>query len=191
MPAPPSIETPHLRLRAFTLGDAPAVQAYCADADIASTTINIPHPYEDGMAEEWITTHAAAFREGRQVTFAIERRADDALVGAIDLRLAPEHRCAELGYVIYKPFWGQGYATEAAIAIIRYGFDRLDLNRIEAHYLDHNPASGRVMEKAGMTFEGTMRQHIIKDGVLRDTHHHAILRADPVPGYDTSTTPEG
>jgi RimJ/RimL family protein N-acetyltransferase len=183
------LETDRLRLRSFIADDAPLVQTYCADPDVARTTLSIPHPYEDGMAAAWIATHEPTLAAGEGCTFAVERCDDGQLVGAIGLRIEAEHRCAELGYVIYKPFWGRGYATEAAIAVIRFGFEQLELNRIEAHHFGNNPASGRVMEKARMTAEGTMRERIHRWGEFHDTRHYAILRADFDDGYHTPETP--
>ncbi|MCL7959647.1 MAG: GNAT family N-acetyltransferase, partial [marine benthic group bacterium] len=100
------------------------------------------------------------------------------LVGAISLRLDFEHARAELGYWIGLPFWGRGYATEAAVAMVGYGFNELGLNRIFAHHVARNPASGRVMKKAGFTHEGFHRAHVLKNGRFEDLHSFAILRAD-------------
>jgi [ribosomal protein S5]-alanine N-acetyltransferase len=178
----PALKTERLLLRPFTLADAPDVLRLAGDRDIASTTLNIPHPYEPGMAEAWISTHPDAFDRGETVTFALARRADKTLIGAIGLRLEPEHRLAELGYWVGKPYWNQGFATEAARAVIGYGFEELGLNRIYASHLARNPASGRVMQKAGLVYEGRLRQRILKWGVFEDLEIYAILRSD----YDNS-----
>jgi RimJ/RimL family protein N-acetyltransferase len=86
------------------------------------------------------------------------------VLGAINLRLELPHQRGELGYWIGEPYWGRGYATEAVSALIRYGFDTVGLNRIYARHLARNPASGRVMAKAGMQREGAQRQHVLKSG---------------------------
>ena len=85
---------------------------------------------------------------------------------------------AELGYWVGKPFWGQGYCTEAAQAVIAYGFQTLGLNRIQAHHFGRNPASGRVMQKLGMRYEGLERQYHKKWGQFEDGLGYAILRED-------------
>ena len=100
------------------------------------------------------------------------------LVGAIGLGIDRRFKLAELGYWIGKPFWNRGYATEAAVAIIRYGFTSLELNRIASRHFTRNPASGRVMQKAGMQHEGTARQSMIKWGKYEDLQLYAILRED-------------
>ena len=107
----------------------------------------------------------------------IERETNE-LVGSIGMILTPEHQRGEIGYWIGVPYWNRGYATEAGIAVVEYGFRELDLNRIDAHHFGANPASGRVLEKLGMTCEGRMRQNICKWGELKDTVHYAILREE-------------
>ena len=81
----PTIETDRLILRPFSLADAPCVQVLAADRDIASTTLNVPHPYEDGIAEQWIGTHQQRYEQGDIVTFAIVSRKANTLVGALRL----------------------------------------------------------------------------------------------------------
>jgi [ribosomal protein S5]-alanine N-acetyltransferase len=174
----PILETERLRLRPFTLDDAPAVQQLAGDPAIADTTLNIPYPYLDGMAENWINTHAEALASGKSITYAITRRQDGALLGAIGLRLNRQHRRAEMGYWMGKPYWGQGHTTEAASSLLAFGFNELDLNRIYASYLVRNPASGRVMEKMGMRYEGLLRQHVQKNGRFEDLATCAILRSE-------------
>ena len=147
------------------------------DPAIASTTLNIPHPYEPGMAEAWIATHQAAYEEGRLVNFAIVRREDPALLGAIGLVVAAAHARAELGYWIGKEHWGRGYATEAARAVVEHGFSAMDLNRIVARRLARNPASGRVLEKIGMRHEGRLPRHVRKGDVFEDLELYGLLRA--------------
>jgi len=174
----PTIQTDRLVLRPFTLADAPDVQRLAGDRDIASTTSNLPHPYEDGMAEQWIGTHQERYENGELVNFAIVLRSNESLVGCISLRINQQHSNAELGYWIGKPYWSKGYCTEAAKAVIKHGFGRLDLNRIHARHFKRNPASGRVMEKIGMVYEGCQRQGVLKWGVFEDLELYGTLKSD-------------
>jgi len=177
-PSPiPTLKTERLTLRPFGLSDAPDVQRLAGDRQVASTTLNIPHPYEDGMAESWIGTHEPNWNAQEHLTLAITSESEG-LVGAISLILELQHRKAELGYWIGVPYWNRGYATEAAQAVLAFGFNELGLNRIEAHYLAQNPASGKVMEKLGMQQEGLLRQHILKSGVPDDIVLYGILSAE-------------
>jgi RimJ/RimL family protein N-acetyltransferase len=173
-----SIETTRLVLRPFFPDDAEAVTRLAGDRKIAATTLNIPHPYEDGMAETWIATHGPGFSAGSSATFAIVSCGDDALIGAIGLSIDRPFDCAELGYWVGRPFWNRGYATEAAAALAEFGFAVLKLNRISARHLARNPASGRVMEKLGMRREGTARQAVKKWGQYEDLVLYGLLRQD-------------
>ena len=154
-----TLHTQRLILRPFEIADALDVQRLAGDQAIADTTLNIPHPYEDGMAEQWISTRQPQFEAGELANFAIVLRATGELVGAIGLVINRRFDHAELGYWIGRPYWKQGFCTEAGRAVLRYGFTELNLNRIHAYYLSRNPAPGRVMEKLGMTREGLLRQH--------------------------------
>ncbi len=173
----PTLKTGRLVLRPFRIGDAPAVQRLAGDRAIADTTLNVPHPYADGMAEAWIESHRSEFLADRLAAFAITLP-DGTLVGCISLRINRRFARAELGYWIGTAFWGQGYGTEAAREMLRYGFQELGLNRIFAHYLDRNPASGRVMEKIGMQYEGHLRQHVKKWEKFEDLTLYGILKSD-------------
>ena len=171
----PVLETERLILRPFTIADAPAVQKLAGAREVASTTMNIPHPYEDGMAEAWISSHAPGYEAGELATYAILLRDDDQLVGAIGLVINGTHARAELGYWIGVPYWNQGFATEAAGAMLQFGFRDLGLNRIFAIHLVRNPPSGRVMEKSGMRHEGILRQHFRKWGAFEDVAQYGVL----------------
>jgi len=172
----PTIETERLLLRAFELSDAKDVQRLAGDRAIADTTLNIPHPYEDGMAEEWISTHQPKFKAGELSSFAIVLKTSDKLIGAIGLEIFPRFERAGLGYWIGRPYWKNGYCTEAGRAVIRYGFSVLKLNRIHAAHLTRNPASGRVMHNIGMAHEGRSRQHAKKWDKFEDLELYGILR---------------
>lgn len=178
MDAIPTLETRRLRLRSLTRADAPAVQRLAGAPEVADTTLNIPHPYADGLAEQWIAGRAEVARSGAGLTWAIVDRSSDALFGAISLIIAQPHQHAELGYWIGLPFWGCGYITEAATAVLGHGFGALGLHRIHAHHFARNPASGRVMQKIGMVREGCLRQHIRKGDRFEDIVCYGILRQE-------------
>ena len=174
----PILQTERLILRPFTVADAGDVQRLAGDPAIASTALNIPHPYEDGVAEKWISGHQEKFHSGELVNFAITLREGDDLIGAIGLTVDQRHVRAELGYWIGSPFWNKGYCTEAVRAVLRYGFEELALNRIFAHHFKRNPASGRVMQKVGMTYEGCLREHVKKGSRFEDIECYGILKSD-------------
>ena len=157
------IATARLTLRRFTAADAPDVQRLAGTREVALNTLRIPYPYPAGAAEAWIARQQA---DESEMVFAIEH--EGRLIGAIGLVLEREHDRAELGYWIGVPFWGRGFATEAAAAVVRHGFENQELNRIYAQVFSRNPASSRVLQKIGMRHEGTLRQHVRKWGELVD-----------------------
>jgi RimJ/RimL family protein N-acetyltransferase len=186
----PVLHTRRLVLRPFVPADAPDVMRLAGDRDVASTTATIPHPYPNGMAEAWIASHGVKLEAGTDVVYAItlpREEGDTLLVGAIGLILDASERSAEMGYWIGKPYWGRGYATEAARGIIEYGFSVLGMARIHAHHMTRNPASGRVLEKAGMAFEREIAGAVVRSGRPEDVRVYAIARpAGPPRSADRS-----
>jgi RimJ/RimL family protein N-acetyltransferase len=178
MPPYPTVETTRLILRPFRLSDAADVQRLAGAPEVASTTLNIPHPYKDGMAEEWIARHQEQFDNGQMVHFAVTLKPQGTLIGAVGLETNARHQRAEMGYWIGVPYWGHGYCTEAARAVLRYGFEVLKLHRIFAFHIPRNPPSGRVMEKIGMKREGLLRGHVKKQDRFEDYVVYGLLRED-------------
>jgi [ribosomal protein S5]-alanine N-acetyltransferase len=174
----PTLETKRLILRPFTLQDAPVVHDLVSAREIADTTLAIPHPYEQGMAEAWIGSQQKGFDEGNSVHFAITVRESSQLVGSIGLQIHPIHSYAEMGYWVGVPYWGRGYCTEAVGAVIEYGFEDKGLNRIFAVHFKRNPASGRVMQKNGMVYEGCLHQHVRKWDGYEDLMQYGILQTE-------------
>ncbi len=174
----PILETRRLQLRPFVIADAPVVHCLAGDRDIARTTQNIPHPYEPGMAESWIATHPDRWAAERAMMCAVVKRDDRQLVGAVGLQIDRAHQHAELGYWIGRPYWGNGYATEAAHSLVGFGFTTLRLHRILARHFSVNPASGRVMQKIGMRPEGVLRHHVLKWGEFHDVVVYGMLAGE-------------
>ena len=172
----PTLTTERLILRPFVHEDAPEVTRLVSDRRIADTTINIPHPYDQDIAEAWISTHAEVAERDEGLTLAVTDKAGGAVVGAVGLAIARAQGRAELGYWIGVEHWGRGYATEAAGAMLDHAFGALDLRRVVAHCLTRNPGSWRVMEKIGMQREGRLREHVVKWDVPEDIWLYGILR---------------
>lgn len=178
MPEQPTLETDRLILRPFVAADAPLVQMSAGAREVADTTLSIPHPYPDGAAAAWIATHQSAWEAGTSVTYAITLRDAGALIGAVGMTIVNAHACAELGYWVAIPYWNQGYCTEAARAVVTFGFDALGLHRIQAHHLTRNPSSGRVMQKIGMRQEGVHRDAIRKWDRFEDVAFYGLLASE-------------
>lgn len=173
----PTLTTERLVLRPFTLEDAPIVHKLAGAREIADTTLNIPHPYPDGAAEKWISTHQEEYEKNASAVWAVTLKDSGQLIGCISLIADRKFDRAELGYWISQPFWSQGYCTEAAKAVLDYGFNQAKLNRVFAFYLSRNPASGKVMQKIGMKPEGCLRQHIKKWDCYEDLQYYGILKS--------------
>lgn len=171
----PTLTTARLNLRPFTLDDAEQVHALAGNYEVSRTTANIPHPYPEGMAEKWIATHHSQFYARKSVSLAITAQPTGTLLGAIGLNIHPTNNRAELGYWVGVPYWGNGYCTEAAQAIIHYGFTVLELHKIIAQHLFHNAASGRVMQKAGMQLEAVLKDDIRKGEAYHDVSLYHLL----------------
>jgi len=174
----PTLETERLVLRPYNQTDAKRVQQMCGDPAVAATTLAIPHPYPDGAAEQWISTHADSFRQGTEAVLAITLKPAGSVVGSIGLSVNKNHVRGELGYMVAKEHWNRGYCTEAARALVGFGFGVLGLNRIQAVHFPRNPASGRVMQKLGMTREGRLRQYVSNHGTGEDVEMYSILRPE-------------
>lgn len=163
------LETERLLLRPFEPADAPVVQREVARVEIARM-FAVPHPYPSDAALAWMATT----KPGRD--FAVALRENGEVIGAVLLDPNEQHRRAELGYWCALSHWGHGYITEAVRAVIGYGFEVLALRRVYAECHGDNPASRRVLEKAGMTLEGCLRQHSFRLGRVADKLQFGILR---------------
>lgn len=178
MPTVPKLKTERLVLRSFQMSDARDVQRYAGEEEVARIALDIPYPFEDGVAEHWISMNRQGFEDGRIANFAITVKGQRGLVGAIGLAIDRRHKRAELGYWVGRPFWGKGYCTEAAREVLRFAFEDLGLNRVYAEHFTRNAASAKVAGKLGMRREGTLRQHVEHWGEFEDVEHCGILREE-------------
>jgi len=178
MTAPHELTTARLLLRSIASDDVPAITRLAAAREIAATTLRIPHPYRDEDAQTFLTAAEEEYAAGRSISFAAVLLSTGEVCGAIGLHKAEVHNHAELGYWIGVPYWGNGYATEAARAVIAFGFEDLLLHRIFAQVFAGNISSQRVLEKLGMRHEGRFRQHVRKWDRFIDVENYALLADD-------------
>jgi len=171
--------TERLLLRPLRLGDAPDVERLAGDWEIAKSTLRIPHPYPPEAALDFIMEQETLFADGQGIAFAIADARDKELFGCIGLGYDAQNFRAELGYWLGVPYWGRGYATEAARKVVDFGFRHFRLNRIYSRHFAFNPASGRVLEKIGLQREGYRREAYYKEGLgFLDVVEYAILRRE-------------
>ncbi|NMH72175.1 GNAT family N-acetyltransferase [Bacillus sp. RO2] len=172
-----TIHTERLNLRPLKLQDADRVEELASDYELAKTTLNVPHPYPAGSAADFIRSMWAAEEKGL-VVFAIVEKESDSLLGIINIKQTLAYKRGELGYWVGRPYWGKGYGTEAARAMVEYGFNVLGLNKVFAGAFTDNPGSWHIMEKVGMKHEGTWRQHAMRDGRFVDLAYYGLLREE-------------
>lgn len=155
----PVVETRRLLLRAPGPQDIPAIARLANDPDIARMTCRMPHPFGQGDAEDFVIA-VAAQDPNKAATFLIEHE-DQGPVGVIgmfeDADVAPE-----AGYWIGRPFWGRGFATEALEGALVWAGKRWKRRALMAGHFADNPASGRVLEKAGFLYTGETRKRFSK-----------------------------
>lgn len=169
------LQTERLILRPWAERDIDTLPEIANDRDIWRNLRDVfPHPYTREAAENWVKLCQSL--ETRH-PFAIEYQGR--AIGGIGFNFFEDvHRhSAELGYWIAKAHWGQGLVTEAVRKIVEYGFQNLNLERIFAETYAWNPASGRVLLKAGFEYEGRLRHHVFKDGQFVDLLLYARIRS--------------
>ncbi len=171
------LETERLILRPLQDDDAVAISCFAGDRRIAAGKLNIPHPLPKEWARRYIDYHQQAIAAREDFCLALTRRREPGLIGIINL-YPQSAGGGQVGFWTGVPWWGRGYMTEALRAVLRFAFQGLALPRVHASHFRSNPASGRVMQKAGMLQEGCLRQHVLKDGLPQDLVCHGMLRAD-------------
>jgi len=171
-----TITTERLRLRPFELSDAERVSELCNNYNIYKSTLTLPHPYPIESALNWIPTHKENFDNDKSYEFAITDKNTGVLYGAIGLSNIKSHKNGEVGYWIGEPFWGNGYGTEALGALIDFAFNHKNYHRVFARCFESNPASGRVLQKVGMEYEGKQIDHIFKENKYETILMYGIVK---------------
>ena len=174
----PILCTERLILRPFKLADAPLVEKYAGDSDVAQYLTRIPHPYPEGEAETWIKKHIDEFNNNECVNWAITIKDTGEFIGCVGVDYFMNDDMGRLGYWFGKSFWGNGFATEAVESVVEWLFKIKNFNRVYAGYFSCNKNSGNVMKKVGMKHEGTYRKHAKKNGVYHDVEIYGILKSE-------------
>ncbi len=169
------IKGKRVKLRKLQMKDAVDIFEYAKDYAVSRYTQNMPYPYERKDAVWWVNDSAKNLKNKKRYTYGIEYGRK--IIGSITLTPKPGD-IAEMGYSIGKSYWGKGITTEAANLVLREGFKTLKINKIYATHHPKNPASGRVMQKIGMKYEGLLREHAKAKGKYWDLVHYGILRRE-------------
>lgn len=150
------LETDRLLLRPPGLDDVPTIVALIGDWDIVKNLSRAPYPYSEEHARQFVAKQMEGRAKSTDFAFAVTRKADGAYLGGCGVHL--RDTAIELGYWLGKPFWRQGYASEAAGRVVAYAFDELRADRVWAGWFHDNPASGHVLAKLGFVSDGS-EQH--------------------------------
>ncbi len=177
----PTLHTTRLRLRPFEDSDADDLFALMRDAHVLRYW-DAPPWTDRARADRFITGCRQLAEDGSGARVVLERASDRAFLGWCHVTdWNPTYRSVGIGYVLASAAWGQGYATEAARAVLGWAFGALDLNRVQSETDTRNLASARVLEKLGFQREGTLRQDCIVDGDVSDSWVYGLLRREWAP----------
>ena len=174
----PRLETERIVMRRVSLDDIDDMYEYAKDATLTKYLTWSPHP-DKAYTFEYVSYLQSRYKSGEFFDWAVTLRDGGKMIGTCGFtRFDFQHNSGEIGYVISSDYHGKGIATEAVSEVIRFGFERLGLNRIECKFMIENAASRRVMEKNSMTFEGVYRQGMLVKGIYRDIGVCSILRSE-------------
>lgn len=177
MRPPGAFETDRLRLRRASLDDGQAIFAgYARDPEVTKYLVFRPHRSIE-ETRTFLRRCEQVWETGHAFPYAITLRSTGDVAGMIEMRLA-DHM-ADLGYALARPYWGQGFATEAVVALVDWALSQPAIYRVWAVCDLDNPASARVMEKAGMSFEGILRRFVVHPNASeapRDVRCYAIVK---------------
>ncbi len=168
------------RLRPYVPADQAGLVLIANDRQVwRNLTDRFPHPYTNADAAAWVAVCQA--QEGPTRTFAVEIDGHVAGGAGLEFRDGERTGTAEVGYWLGSRYWGRGLATAIVRALCAYAFETFDLVRLEASVYGWNPASARVLEKAGFQLEGRLLQAVVKNGDRTDLLRYGLLRAEYGP----------
>ncbi len=176
----PDLSTERLLLRKIRLNDAPDMFEYSKDPEVTKYLLWDPHPNVE-HTRNYIDYLQDRYRDGKYYDWAVILKSSGKMIGTCGFSsILPEHRSAEVGYVLNPAFRGQGIAGEALSAVLDFAFRKMALNRVEAKCVAENASSERVMQKVGMTFEGVARSALLVKGEFRNIKIYSMLRSEYV-----------
>ena len=174
----PVLNTKRLQLRPITLWDAEDMYAYAKQELTTKYLLWCPHK-DIFETREHIAYMKEGYKRGSCYDYAVIYKETDTMIGTCGfVYVDKENKKGEVGYVLNPAYWNKGLITEALLTVIDYGFNTLDLRRIEARYMVENTASAAVMKKAGMSFEGVLRKFLFVKGKHRDIGVYSILKEE-------------
>lgn len=179
----PVLQTTRLHLRPVAFADAPMLHELGNDPQITKNLADMAYPHPLEAVQQMIGAMQDLMPQGKVYAFVITSQHSQPQTPLGIIYLVPDatNQRGELIYWLGRRFWGCGYMTEAVHAVIQFAFDVLNLHRVYADVFPTNPASARVLEKCGLQYEGTLRQHLMKDGKFIDLRCYGLLRDEHQP----------
>lgn len=175
----PSFETQRLILRKITVNDLDDIFEFSSDPDVAHHMTWEVNKSKDETLNNFVGAVVGGYENGQSADWAIVHKESNKVIGTCSfVDWSNEHKKAEIGYVLNKNYWSNGLASEAITVVINFGFESLQLNRIEGGCDTDNIGSEKVMLKAGFDYEGTLRKNEFIKGEFRDTKIFSILKED-------------
>ena len=176
----PVLETDRLILRQVTNDDAKSLLTYFSDTDVMRYYGLEPFKSIDDALDE-ISWYKSIFEKGTGIRWGISLKGSDKIIGSCGFfNRAVEHSRTEIGYELSKEYWGKGIAGEALESVVKYGFQNLQLERIEALVEPANVASLKLLDKMGFEKEGLLRHYEFTCGKFDDLYIYSILKSDLV-----------
>lgn len=174
----PVLETKRLILRKLTLSDAEDVYEYAKDPEVSKYLTWDAHISIDDTIS-YLNFVLDRYAKGETGEWAIVDKEKNKVIGAISfVHLDKQNSCGEIGYVLSQDYWNKGIMTEALKRVIRFAFEDMKINRVQASHFVENPASGRVMQKANMSYEGLLKQRLYAKEKYWDSKQYAIVKDD-------------
>ena len=174
----PVLETSRLVLRKLELADVDDMYGYASDPEVTRYVTWDAHISRENTLG-YLKFLQQRYKTDRCLVWGVVLKENNKLIGTCDyVRIDNTSKCGILGYALAREYWNQGLMSEAVRAIIDFGFEVLDLNRIEAHCMVANLASERVMQKTGMTFEGILREKVFLKNQFISLKMYSILKKE-------------
>lgn len=174
----PELETPRLLLRRFRPEDAADMFEYASDPEVARdvtweahTSIEASRGFIDYTIKKYVNKQVSEW--------GLVLKESNKFIGTCGfVYWKPEHAKAEIGYALSRKYWGRGLMPEAVAAVLKFGFEKMKLHRLEARCNDTNPGSERVMIKSGMKYEGLLRGALCEKGIFKNLKMYSILEEE-------------
>lgn len=170
------IKAKDFTLREMRISDKKSIFKYANNKKIYRWTLNIPYPYTEKIAQDWIKRNQIKYKQKNIDDLVLAIDVNGEMIGAIGIHKIEKNHKAEIGYWLGEPFWGKGIMSNALKVVIKYAFKEYKLKRLYAGVMLPNIGSAKVLEKNGFVLEGIQKKNILKDGKYIDEKIYALVK---------------